>query len=86
MDAQHFTEVSPEVTGKYSSFTFLQTWTNNWSRSVFLSFLSENTWLPNNTETISVSYSTKEHILCAIVGGRNSLGWLISPADTNNLP
>lgn len=36
MDAQQRIEVSPEVTGAYSSFTLLKEWTNNLSRSIFL--------------------------------------------------
>lgn len=72
MDARQSAEVSPEVTGTYSSFILLHTWTNNWSRSIFLSFLSESTQLFNNTTIILVSCSTEEHMLCAIVGGRNA--------------
>ena len=80
MDAQQSTEVSPEVTGMFSSFILLQAWTNNWSGSIFLSFVSENTWLLNNVRMILVSYSTQELMLCAIVGGTNSFEWLVSPS------
>lgn len=45
MGAQQSTEVSPEATAMYSSFTLPQAWTNNWSGSICLSFLSENTRL-----------------------------------------
>lgn len=57
-----------EVIAMYSSFMLLQAWTNNWSRSILLSFLSENTWLLNSIRIILVSYNTQDHMFCATVG------------------
>lgn len=68
--------------GMYSLFMLLQAQTNNWSRSILLSFLSEITWLLNSIRSILVSCSTQDHMLCAAFGETHSSDWSVQTSST----